>query len=118
MKIIIAGSRNISDGFALSSVMREAGYILKENIDEIVSGGARGVDRLGEVYAKEQGITIKRFPADWEQYGKAAGYIRNAEMAEYADALVVLWDGQSKGTLHMINTAAKKGMPVFIKVLT
>lgn len=79
---------------------------------EIVSGAARGADALGERYAAERGLAVKQFPADWDRYGRSAGYRRNAEMAEYADAAVVFWDGKSKGSKHMINLAKEKGLPV------
>lgn len=79
---------------------------------EIVSGTARGADQLGERYAAERGLSIKRFPADWDRDGKSAGYLRNVRMAEYADAAIVFWDGVSKGSKHMVDVAKKKGLPV------
>ena len=84
------------------------------DVTEVVSGTARGVDSLGEQWAKTQNIPIKRFPADWNTHGRAAGHIRNAEMANYAEALVALWDGQSRGTKNMIASAQKKGLKVFV----
>lgn len=104
MKIIIAGSRSFADYSLLKEKMNS---ILKnQNKDdiEIVSGTASGADKLGERYAKENNLKLKQFPADWS-LGKKAGYIRNEEMAKYADACVVLWDGISKGSKHMINLA-------------
>jgi len=80
-----------------------------------VSGTARGADQLGERYAKERGYFIQRFPADWNAYGKAAGYIRNRKMAEYADALIAFWDGKSRGTLNMISLAKECGLQIRIK---
>lgn len=74
---------------------------------EIVSGTAKGADQLGERFAKEHNYQIKQFPADWNTYGKKAGYIRNKQMAEYADALVAFWNGESKGTKSMIELAEK-----------
>ena len=110
MKVIIAGSR---EGFEIADVfvaMRDSGFC----VTEVVSGTARGVDRLGESWANANQVPIKRFPANWDEYGKSAGYRRNVEMADYADALVALWDGKSKGTKHMIDLAGNKGMPVYI----
>lgn len=78
---------------------------------EIVSGGARGADSLGEFYAEERGYLIKQFIPDWE-IGKQAGYLRNLEMAKYADALVAFHDGKSKGTQHMIDLAKKENLLV------
>ena len=80
----------------------------------VISGTANGADKLGEEWASIGNIPIERYPADWATYGKRAGYVRNAEMAEVADCLVACWDGESKGTGHMIEIAKKKGMPVHI----
>lgn len=82
---------------------------------EIVSGTAGGADRLGEAYAYSQGFSVKRFPADWDEHGKAAGVIRNAEMAEYADAAIIFWNGVSKGTKNMIDNMKKIGKPHIVK---
>jgi hypothetical protein len=82
-------------------------YLQRHPVDqiEIISGGARGADRLGERYAKERGITLKIMPADWQTYGKSAGYRRNAQMAEYATHAIIFWDKQSLGTKNMIDLA-------------
>ena len=111
MKIIIAGSRNFNDYNLLKS---SCDNLLTQftNI-EIVSGTARGADKLGERYAREKGYSIKQFPANWN-LGKSAGYIRNAEMAQYADMLIAFWDGTSKGTKHMIDLANKRSLRVEI----
>jgi hypothetical protein len=101
MKVIIAGSRTFNDYELLKRVCNET----LTTITEIVSGTANGADKLGERYAKEKGYSIKQFPADWNKHGKSAGYIRNKQMAEYADALIAFWDGKSKGTKHMIDLA-------------
>ena len=114
-KVIIAGTRSFQDYALLQSY---ADYMLSRTTDaiEIVSGGARGADALGERYAKERGYRLKIFPADWERYGKAAGYRRNAEMADYADALIAFWDGKSRGTMHMINLAKQRKLKVAVKI--
>ena len=112
MKLIIAGSRSLDHiGLANAAVTR---YLLEDKISEIVSGGARGIDQVAIDYACEQGYPSKVFPADWDQYGRSAGYIRNVEMATYADALLAIWDGHSKGTLHMINAMHKQDKPVHV----
>jgi len=77
----------------------------------IISGTARGADQFGELYANAKGFKIERYPADWDQYGKSAGYKRNVQMAENADALVALWDGKSRGTKHMLDIAKEHGLP-------
>lgn len=112
-KVIIAGSRVITDYFEIVTALTLAGYTVS-NLTEIVSGTARGVDQLGEMLANRNNIPVKKFPANWDKYGKSAGYRRNADMADYADSLVSIWDGQSKGTKHMIDLMNKKNKPVFI----
>ena len=113
MKLVIAGSR----GFTDYQLLREmTDYLLTETLEdiEIVSGGARGADVLGEKYAKERGYTIKSFPANWDLHGKAAGYIRNEEMAQYGNYVLLFWDGESKGTQHMAKLAEKHGCKVYL----
>ena len=80
----------------------------------IVSGHAKGADTLGEKYAQERGLNIELHPADWHSHGRAAGPIRNAEMAAEADALIAFWDGQSRGTANMIKIAKDKGLQVAV----
>lgn len=109
-KVIVAGTRSFDDYELLRAKMDR--LTSRQRDVEIVSGTARGADQLGERYAAERGLPIKRFPADWNTYGKSAGYRRNAEMAEYADAAVVFWDGKSKGSKHMIDLARAKGLEV------
>ena len=112
MRVIIAGSRNYSNYQELVSFCDQV-LSGTESI-EIVSGTARGADSMGEKYANEREYKIARFPADWNKYGKSAGYVRNKEMADYADGLIAFWDGQSKGTLHMINLAKERGLNIRI----
>lgn len=112
MKVIIAGGREFSD---YDKLCVSCDKILSNQTEiEIVSGTARGADKLGEKYANERGYPIKQFPADWNLFGKSAGYKRNAQMADYADALIVFWDGKSKGTKHMIDLAKKVGLNIKI----
>lgn len=80
----------------------------------IISGYASGADALGERYAQERGSLLETFPADWKVHGKAAGPIRNTKMAEVADALIAFWDGKSRGTKNMIDTATKRGLKVAV----
>lgn len=112
MKIIIAGGRNFNDYKLLSSKLYYYLDNLKTSEVEIISGACKGADLLGENFAKETDTKVKRFPADWDKYGKSAGYKRNVQMAEYADALVAFWDGKSKGTKHMIDLAKKEGLKI------
>lgn len=80
----------------------------------IISGGARGADTLAREYARERNLPFEEYPAKWEIYGKSAGYKRNAEMVKEADALIAIWDGESKGTQHSIQLAEKKAIPIHI----
>ena len=110
MKVIIAGGRTFSD---YNKLKQTCDFLLGDKTDiEIVSGTANGADKLGERYAHENSHKLTLFPADWDKYGKSAGYIRNKQMAEYADALIAFWDGISKGTLHMINLAKENNLKV------
>ena len=112
MRVIIAGGRDFSDYQLLKKACDH--MLSKSKSVEIVSGGAKGADFLGEQYASELGYKCTKFPADWEKYGRAAGYKRNSEMANYADCLIAFWDGSSRGTQHMINQAKKKDLQVKI----
>lgn len=112
-RVIIAGGRDFQDYELLKE---KCDNILKERSGTqkiiVVSGAARGADKMGERYANEKGYTIEQYPADWKHLGNAAGPIRNAQMANSADALIAFWDGQSRGTKNMINVARTKGLLV------
>ena len=112
MKVIIAGSRGFSDFQLLYAKCEE----ILANVDgvEIVSGTARGADKLGEHYAGLKGHSVRQFPADWDKHGAKSGMIRNKEMAIYADCLIAFWDGESRGTKHMIDLATERGLSVHI----
>jgi hypothetical protein len=112
-KVIIAGSRGFNNYNLLRQTMDKLLLNKQEDI-VIVSGTARGADQLGERYAKEKGYLISSHPANWDRFGKSAGYIRNEEMAKESNALVAFWDNKSKGTEHMINLAKKNGLQVRI----
>ena len=109
MKYIIAGGRDFDNYKIVYQTISQF-----SDITEIVSGDARGADIQGVIYASQNNLPIKHFPAQWDKYGKSAGYIRNAEMADYADALIAFWDGQSKGTQHMIKTMKLKNKPYWV----
>jgi hypothetical protein len=116
MKVIIAGSRDFNDYEELKTICDSV--IGEAEVTAIISGTARGADKLGEKYAKERGYNIERFPADWDKHGKAAGFVRNMAMAEAGDKLIAFWDGESVGTRHMIRLATERGIPfihIFIK---
>lgn len=110
-KVIIAGSRTFQDFDLLCEKMDFFLQAINDDV-EVVCGMAAGADLLGKKYAEQRGYHVREFPAQWDTYGKRAGYLRNAEMAEYANACIVFWDGQSKGSKHMIDTAKKNKLPV------
>lgn len=111
MHIIIAGCRDFND---YSVVEKEVMDFIGKFIGkiEIISGGAIGADALGERFAKEHNLSLKVVPADWKTYGRSAGPRRNEQMARMAGTLIAFWDGKSRGTKNMIDTAKKLGMRV------
>lgn len=112
MKTIIAGSRQIEDTEALAQTILDADW----EIEEVVSGTCRGVDVMGENWAKAKDIAVKPFPADWMTHGRMAGELRNRKMAEYADGLILLWDGKSPGASCMLREANKAGIKVHSQI--
>jgi len=115
MKVIIAGPRDReADFYAINTAYIESGF----DITELVCGMASGIDSCAHSWATNYSkIPIMEFPAKWKQLGRSAGPLRNIQMAEYADALIALWDGESRGTGHMIKTAKKRGLEVFVKYI-
>ena len=116
MRVIIAGSRTFSDYPLLEKKLNFLFSRKKKEEITIISGTANGADRLGERYANENNISVERYPADWNKYGRSAGYKRNLQMANNADALVAFWDGVSKGTNHMIDIAKEKQLQVRVVI--
>lgn len=108
-KLIIAGGRWFRD---YDQLAREARRLIDGRRVEIVSGMAKGADSLAIQFARENNIPTHGFPADWIQHGKSAGFKRNVQMADFADGLLAFWDGQSRGTKHMINTMRRLNKPV------
>ena len=114
-KVAIVGSRTFND---YETFKKELQIFLKEQSIkkfEIVSGGAYGADKLAERYAKEYNVPIKIFSAEWDKYGKKAGYIRNKKIWEYADLGIAFWDGKSKGTQHSFKLA--KDFNKYLKIV-
>ncbi len=117
MKVIVAGSRDITD----YDVVRKALDDARENgleITTIIEGGARGVDSLAARYATEHGIEHIRVHADWKRYGRGAGRKRNEQMAAMGNALIAIWDGKSRGTRHMIDCARQQSLHVKVISVT
>lgn len=113
MKVIISGPRNLFDAQAVALVAAKFEEA-HGKITEEVSGVAKGIDRIGEAWAEERGIPVKRFHAQWRQQGFAAGPIRNAKMGAYAQGLAAVWDGKSGGTADMIRCAHKRELLIVI----
>lgn len=108
MKIIIAGGRDFEQfGF----LCEKCDHLTSgQDVVEVVSGTAAGADTLGAKWSRKMGHGLKEFPAEWNVYGRSAGFRRNEQMAKYADALIAFWDGKSRGTAHMITLAKKVGL--------
>jgi len=115
MRVIIAGSRTIAGPGIVETALANCSF----EPTLVISGTANGPDMMGEEWARKNAIDIELFPADWETHGRRAGMLRNAEMARFAEALVALWDGSSKGTANMIETMQRMEKPVHVhRVIT
>lgn len=119
MKLIIAGSRNYNDE---ADFFQRMNNIVAKNdwvreVTEVVSGTARGADSLGEKWATFYGFDITRFPANWNKFGRGAGHMRNAEMADYADGLILFWDGVSKGSGNMLDNARSRNLKIHVELV-
>ena len=113
MKVIVAGSRTIRDFVVVRNAILGSGF----DVTEIVSGGVPGVDQLGERWARLSNVPIRRFEPKWTKLGRPAGAFRNREMAEYADTLVLVWDGKSRGSANMLKCMKRLNKPVHLVVI-
>jgi hypothetical protein len=111
-RVIIAGSRTFNNIFMMEDKLNGIFANLDMADTEIISGVAEGADKTGEKWAGQNGVQVRRFPADWKKLGRKAGFIRNQQMADEATHLVAFWDGKSSGTKHMIRIAKEKGLKV------
>lgn len=112
-KVVIAGSRGFSNYKLLKETCDK--YLREKKKTHnvvVISGHARGADSLGEKYASDEDLDLEIYPADWKKYGKSAGFMRNKQMADIADAVIAFWNGESHGTKHMIDIAEEKGLNV------
>ena len=121
IRVIVAGSRTFTNYEFVEKMLKK--YFKEHNIHksdvEIISGTARGADQLGEQFAEKYGLKLTKFPADWNNLGKKAGIIRNIEMVKYAienedNILFAFWDGQSRGTQHIINESKKYNIKTLV----
>ena len=111
MKIAVIGSRNL--------IVKDLGRYLPENVTEIVSGGARGIDACAREYAKAHGIELTEFLPEYEKYGRSAPLKRNLQIIDYTDLVLAFWDGHSRGTKFVIDNCKKKNKKVtVIKTVT
>ncbi len=106
IRLAVVGSRGFSDYPFMKKVLQWY------DIKRIISGAAKGADQLAASFANELGIQLQEFPAEWDKYGKSAGYLRNEKIVEACDEVVAFWDGKSRGTKHTINIATEMGKPV------
>lgn len=107
MKLAIIGSRTFNDYNLLVSTLEQ----YKSKITLVVSGAAKGADSLGEKWAIKNNIKTLIFPADWEKYGKRAGFIRNEDIIKNCDCVIAFWDRISKGTAHSLSLCEKYNKP-------
>jgi len=110
VKLIIAGSRGFTNYELLCQTLAPE----RQHITQVITGGARGADRLGYRWAWKHAVRHQLFRAAWEQFGRAAGMRRNHQMAQAGDLLVCFWDGVSKGSAHMISCMQQLGKPVVV----
>ena len=108
MRVAVVGSRAFRNFDLLCSVLDH------HCVTEVISGGAMGADTLAEAYANQRNLPKLIFPAEWNKYGKAAGYRRNIDIVKNSDKIVAFWDGESKGTWHTITLAKKFKKPYHI----
>lgn len=116
-KLLIAGSRSIElENHFIQGILLQLGFWDWKEL-EIVHGGANGVDKSADNFADAWKLKKRVFLADWDNLGKRAGHVRNAEMAKYSDELILIWDGESNGSRNMLENMKKLGKPVYEIIL-
>ena len=117
LRVIVAGGRDFTNINVMATVLnnlQDIDHVIEIEKLILICGMARGADLTAYKLFKEAGLPVEEYPADWDQHGKQAGYIRNTQMAGVADMLIAFWDGQSRGTAHMIDTARKHNLNVLV----
>lgn len=118
MRIIITGDRDFLDYERLEQIMLQIMEKYPNETVEIVAGGDKGAESIGELFALKHYLKVARFPANWRRYGSSAGYIRNSDMIDYArqekGILIAFWDGKSGGTKNIIQLAKRWGLEVIV----
>jgi hypothetical protein len=110
MKVVICGSRDLQNYQLVEEAVTRSGF----EISTVLSGSSRGVDRLGIAFARNHHHPVQVFMPEWERFGKRAGMVRNREMAQTAEAVIAIWDGQSRGTRNIIELASNRHLPCFV----
>lgn len=110
MKVAIIGGRDFNNYEMLCEILNQ----YKNKISQIISGGAKGADSLGERWAKDKKIQTKIFYPDWGKYGKTAGLVRNHDIISNSDCVIAFWDGKSTGTKHSISLCKESKKPIKI----
>ena len=117
MRVIIAGGIDFTNVNVMAETLnnlQDVDHVIEIEKLTLICGMARGADLTAYKLFREVGLPVEAYPADWDQYGKQAGFIRNTQMAGVADMLIAFWDGQSRGTAHMIDTARKHKLNVLV----
>jgi len=112
--LVVSGSRTITDENRVKDLLNRYRF---ERFHTLLHGGARGVDQIAADWGHLWGLEIVEVPADWNRHGKAAGPIRNREMADRADALIAIWDGKSRGTKQMIEYFKTLKKPYIVEIV-
>jgi len=110
MRVLVCGSRGFNDYITMCVALDAM-----DDVDTIVEGCARGADRLAEQYGQRHDIPVEHHPADWDRFGRGAGFRRNLEMLDSSvDLVLAFWDGESRGTAHTIQMASSRGIDVVV----
>ena len=112
MRVVICGSRGIGSVELIDKAVKMSGF----EVTEVISGTASGPDTFAIEWAEKNGIPVVRMPADWNKYGRSAGFKRNKEMVDIADAVIAIWDEKSNGTRNTMGLGKDKGIPVKVFV--
>lgn len=107
MKLAVIGGRDFNDTKLLNETLQPLIFV----IDVLISGGAKGADKMAEGWANNHGIDTLIFPAEWNKYGKSAGFRRNEDIIKNADYVIAFWDGKSRGTKHSLSLCDKYNKP-------
>ena len=117
LRVIIAGGRDFTNVNVMATALnnlQDVDHVIEIEKLTLICGMARGADLTAYKLFSEAGLPVEKYPANWDQYGKQAGYIRNTQMANVADMLIAFWDGESRGTAHMIHTARARNLKVLV----